>query len=360
MNNKLKNNDYIIIVLAIFLAINFYILDYGKTWKKDLYYDEKFEAAMLMQSAMEVIKEERIKKNILIDKNIDINEIGIIGVEYSPITTTLGSLESKRTSANPNFAAVVVAMMKDLELKKGDYIGVNLSGSFPGLNIAVLAAAQTLNLKLVVISSAGASTYGANIPEFNYIHMEELLYDKKIILTKSIANSLGGNKDTGLEMDEDVKKMLLNQLVELNRNIILEENLEENIRKRYDLYKEAGKKRIKCFINVGGNIVSLGNDGDWHNIGSGIIRAKANSTTAKSGIIGRFLSEGIPVINMISVKQLALEYGLPIDPYPMPQPGEGRIYYKYNYSIIILLLVFITAIIAIYLYGRRVRANYGR
>ena len=101
MNNKLTNNDYIIVVLAVFLAITFYTFSYYKTWEKDVYYAEKIEAAMLMQDAMEAIRNQKISRGIVIDKNIDINDTGIIGVEYSPITTTLGSLESKRTSANP-------------------------------------------------------------------------------------------------------------------------------------------------------------------------------------------------------------------------------------------------------------------
>lgn len=360
MNNKLINNDYIIVALAIFLSITFYTFSHYKTWEKDVYYDEKIKAAILMQKAMEVIREEKITRGIVIDKNIDINDTGIIGVEYSPITTTIGSLESKRTSANPSFAAIVVDMMKELNLKKGDYIGVNLSGSFPGLNIAVLAAAETLELKPIIMSSIGASTYGANIPEFNYIHMEEILHNKKIISVISIVNSLGGDGDIGHGMDEEMKKTILAQLVEYKRNILIEEDLEKNIGKRYELYGQFGQKRIKCFINVGGNVVSIGNEGGWQNIGCGIIKNRAHRVTTMSGLIGRFLSEGIPVINMINVKQLAVEYGLPIDPYPMPQIGEDRIYYKYNYPIIMIILIFIIAIMAIYIYGRRVRADYDR
>ena len=127
-------------------------------------------------------------------------------------------------------------------------------------------------------------------------------------------------------------------------------NLDENIKKRYELYGEVSEKRIKCFINVGGNITSLGDGGDWQNVGCGIIKNRAHSIKTSSGLIGCFLSEGIPVINMLNVKQLAIEYGLPIDPYPIPQIGEDKIYYRYNYPFTMIIVVFLIAIMAIYLY----------
>ena len=83
---------------------------------------------------------------------------GIIGVEFNEITTTLGALESKRTSANPNFAAVLVDLLLEADLEEGDKVAMNLSSSFPALNIASIVACETLDLEPVIISSIGSSS----------------------------------------------------------------------------------------------------------------------------------------------------------------------------------------------------------
>jgi len=360
MSRKHMKYDYIIIILAVFLFISYYALERTKILEKDIYYDEKIKAFMIMQEALKTIRDERIRRGIDIDKSIDINDTGIIGVEYSSITTTLGSLEAKRTSANPSFAAVIVDMMKELKLQKGDWIAVNFSGSFPALNIAVLSAAEALELNPIVMASVGASTYGANIPEFNYIHMEELLYQKGIIHTKSILNSLGGSNDIGSDMDEDTRNMILNQLAKYERNILIEEDLDKNIEKRYEIYQTESHKRIKCFVNVGGNLVSLGGEGDWNNVGSGIIKPGASRVIPASGLIGKFLSQGIPVINIINIKELAVEYDLPIDPYPIPEIGKDKIYYTYRYPSGMIIFIIVMTVIAVYIYGKRVRNGYGK
>lgn len=54
----------------------------------------------------------------------------MIGDEYTPITTSLGSEEAKRTTANPDMAALLVQMLTEAGVKSGDTIGAGLFG-FP-------------------------------------------------------------------------------------------------------------------------------------------------------------------------------------------------------------------------------------
>lgn len=359
MKKKLRKNDLFIILPAILLALSYYSSNYMKTWNKDGFYDEKIEAAYAMQEALDAIKEERKDRFLPIDKSIDINETGIIGLDYSPITTTLGYLDAKRTSANPNFAAILVEMMKELDLKKGDFIAANFSGSFPGLNIAVIAAAQTLELNPIIMASVGASSYGANIPEFNYIHMEELLYDKGIFKTKSTLNSVGGGDDIGSDMSEETSGMILEMLEGLGRSVIFESDLEKNIKYRYDLYQKLSGKNIKCFVNVGGNRVSIG-EGDWVKVGSGIVKPGINAVKSDSGLIGMFLFQGVPVINLLNIKNLATKYGIAIDPHPAPLPGDGDMLYKRDYPVMVYGFVIMVSMVFIYLYGRRVMEGYAK
>ena len=90
------------------------------------------------------------------------------------MTSLPGHLGSKQTSINPNFAAVVVGMLKDAGVQEGDCVAVGCTGSFPAMNVAVYSALETLRARPIVICSAGSSQYGANTPDLLWIDMERL------------------------------------------------------------------------------------------------------------------------------------------------------------------------------------------
>jgi poly-gamma-glutamate system protein len=114
-----------------------------------------------------------LRKSVFVDVVNDPNETALIGQDITPITTDRGYIEAKLTSTNPNFAAVVVDMLKESELEKNDVVAVAFTGSFPGLNIAVHSALQTLKLKPIIITSVGASNWGANDPYYTWLDMEK-------------------------------------------------------------------------------------------------------------------------------------------------------------------------------------------
>ena len=94
---------------------------------------------------------------------------GLIGLSMSEITTDSGNLYSKRSSVNPNMAAIFVAWLSELNLKKGDVIALQETGSYPALDIAMLSAIKILELKPLIIFSVGASQFGANRPNFTWL-----------------------------------------------------------------------------------------------------------------------------------------------------------------------------------------------
>ena len=55
---------------------------------------------------------------------------GMIGDEYTPITTSLGSGGGEADTANPDMAALLVQMLTEAGVKSGDTIGAGFSGSF--------------------------------------------------------------------------------------------------------------------------------------------------------------------------------------------------------------------------------------
>ncbi|GAI92880.1 unnamed protein product, partial [marine sediment metagenome] len=197
MNSWIKGKLSLIYLFwaLIILLVGLLIIEQTKFTAKTPYYDEQIQAAQLMKNSLETIKEERLKRNIPLNIELDPNQTGIIGKEYTELTTTLGNLEAKRTSTNPAFAALLVKYFKEANLKKGDVIAIGASGSFPALILATLSTARVLELEPLLIYSVGSSEYGANLPEFTFVEMLDSLNKKNILPYKLLAISMGGYLD---------------------------------------------------------------------------------------------------------------------------------------------------------------------
>ncbi len=292
-------------------------------------YALKYEAAERSRRCFDAVKELKEELGIKAPLKDDINDTGMIGQEFSFITTTLGELPAKRTSTNPNMAAVVTDMFVKLGLREGDKVAINCSGSFPALNIAVLCSADVMGLDPIMISSFGASTHGANDPELTYLDMEHYLYEEGLLENKSDYFSIGGNLDIGTDMDGKLCAEISERLKGYGYKFIYNEDLIDNINERYELYNEYGD--IKCFINVGGNDASFGDSMIMVHAAGGII-TELSERDGSTGLVQLFLKDNIPVIHLLNLKGIASDYGLPFDPYPMPPLGDGDVYYEYKYN----------------------------
>jgi len=287
-------------------------------------YDEMLAAAQKTEQLYLVLKEKREQLGIPINTEDDINRTGLIGEPYSEITTTLGALEAKRSSVNPNAAALVVSYFIKLGLKPGDTVAVNLSSSFPALNLAVLAALDTCGLKGIVINSIGASTYGANRPDFTYLDMEHLLTEEGLLENHTTWFSPGGAGDSGREFPQEVLTEIETRLTAYGfRELPKTAGLQEDVRQRISLY-EAGAP-VSCLINVGGNLAAFGENSSLSAASGGLLTS-APPTEQGTGLIPHYLKAGVPVIHLLNLKALFSENGLPIDPVPVPEAGEGGLY----------------------------------
>ena len=275
----------------------------------------------LMRRCTQAIKKEKLRMGVPIDRHLDPNETGLIGVEYTDITTTLGSLAAKRTSTNPAFAAVVIDMLNRAGVRPGDRVAVCLSGSFPALNIAVLSAARVLDLHPAIISSEGASMYGANHPEMTWLDMERVLAETGILPYRSIAASLGGIGGAQGGLDGTGIEAGL-RAIHRNGIPLLEEEgsstLTADVRKRLALFDQAlGGRRPAAFINVGGSLTSLGDGPEGHRLPAGLLKKVPAIQNPERGIIFRMGERGVPVIHLLKIKSIAAQYGIPIDPSPL-------------------------------------------
>lgn len=341
INKKYK--DFFLLILAlVFLFINYYLKP-KEIRIKSKYYPEMLVAAQKNKLLQEEIYNERLRRGIEIDKNLDKNETGLMGLEWSGITTTLGDIEAKRTSTNPDFAALLVKLFKEVGLKEGDTVVANFSSSFPALNLAFISAVDTLKLKSIIITSIGSSTYGGNIEDFTYLDMENYLYSKKLINNRTIAYSLGGTGDIGKEFDKDLIEKIKNRLDSYNLKFFYEENFEKNLENRYEFYKVESANNIKAFINIGGNLLSLGKNADIVD-NQKILLTK--SSPIKTGLVGKFLEDDIPVFYLLNIKSIALYYNIEFDPDKFSEIGTSSIYYMssknfWNYVIIAIFSLFI-------------------
>lgn len=323
----------VLALIAIFAVGGLFLVEYFKSKDVQPYLKEKMAAARLAERAMKAVKRERSRLGYPIDVEFDPARSGLIGPYMTRVTSVPGSLPSKQTAANPNFAAVVVHMLKRLKLNQGDVVAVGFSGSFPSLNICVLSAIQTLKLKPIVISSVSGSGFGANIPELLWPDMERVLVKRKIMTIRSEAASLGGINDRAQAMSKKGKG-LLKQSIERNDLIFLDtKNYLDGIEQRMKYYEEkAGEQTIKAYINVGGGTLSVGTTVGKHLYHEGINRRPPPGALAIDSVMTRFMKRNIPIIHFINITRLADRYGLPLQPKTMPKPGEGLIFSRNEYN----------------------------
>lgn len=245
---------------------------------------------------------------------------GWIGESVSGLTTEPGSLKAKVSTTNPNFGAAIVQMLADAGIKKNDVVAVGMSGSFPALNAAVIAAAEELGARPIVISSVGASQWGANQPGFTWLQIEEALLAGGVIRHGSVATGTGGSQG----LDPVVIQNLENEARASHAKRIDDMDLARSVRERLKVYERESKgQKIALFVNIGGAAANVG------------VPISINPLVVQ-GVMGAMRNQGVPVIDLRQIKTLCMRYNLPWDPNPLPQVGQGALYSKRQRSPILV------------------------
>jgi len=282
------------------------------------------EAASLMARASAALRDCRAARGVPLDPAADPNGTGLIGVERSPVTTSLGSLEAKRTTTNPAFAALVAALLHEAGARRGDAVAVGASSSFPALILATLAAARAAGVEPLVISSLGASEWGANIPGFGWLEMEECLRRDGALAAAPVARSVGGEADTGEGMDPEGRALVESRVGAGGVPLVGGPTLERNVAARMEAYRRAaGGRPIKAFVNIGGSWANMGPDPAVLGLEPGLARSVFVPPPDRRGVIQAMAAAGVPVIHLLNIKGLCERYGLPWDPGPCPLPASA-------------------------------------
>jgi poly-gamma-glutamate system protein len=313
-------------------------------------YEEKRRAARLTQLMHETVKRYLLDRAATIDLVNDPNSTGLIGNEYTLVTTDRGVLRAKLTATNPNFGAVFVDMFMEAHLAPGDVVAAAFTGSFPSLNMAALGAMDAMRLEPIIITSVGASSFGANDPEFTWLDMEKLLVDQGLTRHRSVAASMGGGEDLGRGLSPRGRELILNAIRRSGVTLIHEETLEESVRKRVALYDEyAGPRPIRLVLNVGGGVAALGSSITGRLIPEGLTMDLGMRNFPARGALLLLAERGIPFLHMRSVVGIAERYGLPAAPIPLPEVGEGEVFIseKLNVTVAALLCALLVILLVI-------------
>ncbi len=342
-----------LMILAIIAIILYIFVARTNEVVESRWHDSKVKAAKMMQKQIIALKDESIKRNFEIDITNDPAETGIIGINNSLITTSRGTIDSKILSLNPNLAATYVDLLKLSGVKSGDYIAVGLTGANPGANLAFYAAATTLKLKPIIITSLGSAMFGANREDFTWLDMEKVLKEKKLINFTSSHASLGGGQDLGRGLSKAGRNLLVEAIARNNVKLIKGANLEDNIHLREIAYKNEipKNKQYKLFVNIGGGLANVGNFVNATLIKNGLNRKLAEQEFVNPGIFMSFASKNIPVIHIFQVKKIIEKYGLSLEPDKIKtvKIGTGKVYSttRKNVKIATVCLIVIIVLVVI-------------
>ena len=338
-----SRRKWILLGLAVLALLLQALLDATRAPMRQTDYDLKLAAAQRAAEAFAELRDYRQLNDAHVDLLNDPAGTGLIGPEFSQITNAQGNLEAKLTSLNPNWTGVLVDYFRRAGLEPGDPVAVAVSGSFPGLNIALYATMETLRLRPVVVTSVGASMWGANNPAFTWLDMESILFDAGIFTTRSSLASFGGGNDMGRGLSPDGRRLIREAAARNGVPLLEVKNIEQAITQRMAFYEEASRGRAyRCYVNVGGGVASLGSSQNKSLLPSGLNLELAQHNWPRKGCLILFAEKGVPVIHMLRMVTLARENGLPVSPDFLPLPGEGEIFVKtvYRFPLALAALVF--------------------
>jgi poly-gamma-glutamate system protein len=268
-----------------------------------------------MRRAAAVVRDAR--RATRIDSEADDGTImsALIGAELTPITTTLGNLEAKRIATRPAWASALTLRLDRAGLHAGDVVAAGMSGSFPGLNLALVVACQALDLRLIAISSVTASSWGANQPGFTWPEIEARLVRTGVIRPASVALTTGGAEDRAADLEPearaDANRIADAVSVELGVPVLRPANFEHALVLHLNAYaRAAGGRAIRLYANIGGTEASLGRSAAVLHLRNGFLPGLPFDFSPQRGVLARFAERGVPVLTLLNIRDLALRWGI--------------------------------------------------
>lgn len=356
---NLKSGRSLVSLFALSIIL-FMIAQYSYRNLRAEHYEEKVQAARLMDEYLETIRADLKAQGYQFDPIDDPFATGLIGTKLSPITTSRGILSEKQTALNPNTAAAFVELLMNSRVKEGDYVAVGITGSNPGANLALYAAMSVLKVKPVIITALSSSMYGANRDNLTWLDIENILQKHNKQAYVSSYASFGGRDDLGIGLSDSGIQYMKDAMRRNNVPLLSGNSLSDNIDLRMKAYQEMLPQgiRYKLFINLGGALANVGSNVNARLIPEGLNRKLAEKQFEQQGVMMLFARKNVPVLHVLRILKLAKDFDLPIAPDTVQKPGEGKIFSSKIHNVWvagICLAVLLAAIIIVIIFDRHDR-----
>lgn len=235
---------------------------------------------------------------------VDPGMSGLIGVEWSEFTTTLGPLAVKQASTDPIWAAHILRWFDKAGLVRGDKIMIFASASFPGFLVSALAASETRGLHVELAVSLGSSTWGANRMEAPWPLIELRLRSSGQLRTRSRYYTPGGSGETGANYSMDAMTLLEEASAAVGVPFLKPVDLNEVVLMKTE---EIRKINPKLLVLIGGAASMTGGSDDILPPG---LTAPGTIIGMGQGIARSALSGGIPILHLLNVRELSRQVGI--------------------------------------------------
>ncbi|OHD82513.1 MAG: hypothetical protein A3J97_11685 [Spirochaetes bacterium RIFOXYC1_FULL_54_7] len=288
------------------------------------------EAARIQALVIQAVSQGAGDRGLSIDLEVDRHGTGMIGEVFTGLTSTQGSLPAKRTASTPDAAALLVALLREAGVGEGSLVAVNASGSFPGFALAAASACGALGADAVIVLSIGASSWGANRPDYTVLDMFMVAAEGGVwppgYPVVIAALSPGGSDDRGLDLDTQALEPALDRAAALGIPVLRPTSLAGAVSSRMAISRARGEPDV--LLTIGGNYASTGADPALALL-SGVIRpedSRGLGQAGNGGLVQEFLRAGLPVIQVLNIEDLSTRYGLPFDPATVPDLGQAGVY----------------------------------
>lgn len=356
---SLKSIWSLIALFALGIAL-FVWAQYSYVEIKTDHYEQKVQAAHLMQAFMDTIKVELQDSGYEFDAIDDPFHTGLIGTRLSAITTDRGLLSDKQAALNPNLAAIFIEEFTKEKLQAGDHIAVGITGSNPAVNLALYAAISAMDLQPSIITAVSSASYGANREDFTWLDIEAILKKHKLIDFGTSYASFGGKEDLAIGLSDNGIQRLSEAMVRNSTPMLVGATLEENVSLREGAYRELipKGKRYRLFVNIGGGLANVGSEPNAKLIPEGINKKLAEKPFEKEGIMMVMARQNVPVLHIRRIQRWAKKYDVASTQEMIPIPGQGPAFSKRKHNVTvatIALAILLAAIIIVIIFDRHDR-----
>jgi poly-gamma-glutamate system protein len=227
------------------------------------------------------------------------------------MTTTLGSRAAKEVSTNPAWASVLVRLLYETGVERGDTVAVLISASFPALALSTLAALHEMGTTPLVVSSLGASSYGANVRGATWPDWERWVSDAGVLEVHSDLVTAGGEEDAALGLPDEGRRWLEESAMRNRIRVMHYDSLADAISARMALL---ASRQIDAIVNIGGGHAAIGACKHASSLPTGLWENIPECRCSDRGVLARCAAQDMPVIHLLQLRRLTALYGLDFEP----------------------------------------------